>query len=47
MAFKLVETTQKKSGKYFAVIRYLADVVGGVRFINDIKEDTDQEQDAA
>lgn len=46
MAFKFMKTAQKK---WFRLRRYklLADVVFGVKFVNDIKQNRDQEQVAA
>ena len=46
MAFKLMETTQKK---WLRLRGYnlLADVITGVKFVNGIKQTEDQKQDAA
>lgn len=46
MAFKLVETAQKKWHRLRGY-KYLADVITGVKFTNGIKQETNQEQDAA
>ena len=46
MAFKLVETAQKKR-KRLRGYKHLADVITGIKFTNGIKQETDQEQDAA
>ncbi|MGG7056592.1 IS256 family transposase, partial [Nitrosomonas halophila] len=46
MAFKLMETAQKK---WFRLRGYklLADVVGGMKFVNGVKQNGDQKQVAA
>jgi hypothetical protein len=46
LVFKLVETAQKK-WKRLRGYKYLSDVITGIKFTNGIKEDADQEQDAA
>jgi putative transposase len=46
MAFKLIETTQKKWLRLRGYQR-LADVITGVKFANGIKQTGDQQQEAA
>jgi len=46
MAFKLMEVAQKK---WFRLRGYklLAEVIQGVKFVNDVKQNTNQKQQAA
>jgi putative transposase len=46
MAFKLMETAQKKWQRLKGY-QHLADVITGVKFVNGIKQNGDQIQDAA
>jgi putative transposase len=46
MAFKLMETAQKR-WLCLRGSKHLADVITGVKFVDGIKETTDQKQDAA